>query len=717
MEVHRKINRLTTVIVFWLVVLVVLVCRLAAIQIFKTRYYRELAKKQHLISVKISAPRGNIYDRNGIPLAINNLFYELIADPSQIKDTNLVDSILTRLTGRERGFYYNKIRNSISRYYVYLERKVSPEIGRKIESLAIPGISVSPKYSRNYPHGKIGSTVIGCVDADGNGIEGLELYYNDYLKGTPAKKVLVHDALGNKYPVYGDLLKSAKPGKDIYTTLDIRLQEIVDKELEDAVLRNAADAGMAIFVNPKTGEILAVSSFPNYDPNHPGDFPDGYRRCRPITDEFEPGSVFKIVTFCCALAEGKLALDDTIDTGNGYLRINMRDVRDVHGYGLLRAPEILINSSNVGIVKIAKRLDKQTFYRYIKLFGFGTITNVDFPGEADGKLNSPSKWSIPTMSTLPMGYEVRATAIQLACAYSAIANHGRMNRPFLVSKAVSGDGDTEIIRQPLMVRQVIPEWVSDTVYNILRKVVTRGTARSANSPYVKIAGKTGTSKKHAYGTTKYKSHEYYSSFAGIAPFEDPKVVGVIVIDNPKAGKYYGGFVAAPVFRAIIEKAVSAGIVESPRSLKLAVSAYHDEKTAVPALRFMPAAQAKEVLRKRRLVPKIIGVGNVVISQVPKAYSEVEVGDTVWVYLGEREGQTNKVILPDLRGLSIRDAMKKLTELGVKPIISGYGVVVEQEPAPFTEVKIGCECKVRGMSIVRNELNGKSSKNSGDFWEN
>ncbi|RKZ32400.1 hypothetical protein DRQ27_02520, partial [bacterium] len=239
MEVHRKINRLTTVIVFWLVVLVILVCRLAAIQIFKTKYYRELARKQHLISVNISAPRGNIYDRKGIPLAINNLFYELIADPSQIKDTNLVDSILTRLTGRERGFYYNKIRNSISRYYVYLERKVSPEIGRKIESLAIPGISVSPKYSRNYPHGKIGSTVIGCVDADGNGIEGLELYYNDYLKGTPAKKVLIHDALGNKYPVYGDLLKSAKPGKDIYTTLDIRLQEIVDKELEDAVLRNA----------------------------------------------------------------------------------------------------------------------------------------------------------------------------------------------------------------------------------------------------------------------------------------------------------------------------------------------------------------------------------------------------------------------------------------------------------------------------------------------
>jgi len=695
MIASKKSDQFVGIIIVWAILVIVLISRLVAIQIFSVDLYKNLAKVQQLRKKPAPAPRGNIFDRNGIPLAINNLFYDIHADPTCIIDTNYVDSVLCRIFRKPIGFYGEKINTGQKKYFVYIERTVSPELGLEVKESQLPGIFVIPKFNRIYPQGKVGSSVIGFVGTDGKGLEGLELYYDEKLSGKSSERIIVIDAIGRTYPLPENTKEPTFPGNDLYTTIDIRLQELVERELEQVVEKNKADAATAIFLDPLTGEILSKASFPNYDPNKPNEYPEDHRRNRAVTDVFEPGSMFKIVTMSAALTENKIELGDTIDAGLGICQFDSREVEDVKPMGLITAAEVLIYSSNIGIVKIAQKLTKKTLYKYAKRFGFGTITNIDFPGEMDGVLRPPEKWSATTMLTLPMGYEISSTALQLLRAYGVIANHGKLMQPFIVEEIVSFDNQVVLRREPILVRQVIPDFVADSILSVLGEVVNRGTGRAAKSPFIKIAGKTGTTHKFSEDNRRYDKNKYYSSFLGIAPAEDPYIIGIVVVDNPKAGRHYGGSVAAPVFRSIIEKAISAGIFASSRSQKLTIKSNNEYEIHVPDIKNMNPNQALSILNERGLIGRLSGVGEFIVAQLPSPGTKLQSKDTVTIYLGNNTISTlDSVLVPNLTNLSVRTAIKKLTEIGLDFELTGYGKIREQFPEPYIQVPKNLKVKLK-----------------------
>ncbi len=669
----------------WVTAIVIVEARLVGIQVLAAKKLKQRAINQQVKSKDIPARRGSIYDRNGRLLARDDIFYDIVADPQQLDSIDVIDSVLCQIFQKPSGSYLNKILPYIHRRFVYLERRVPTPIAQKVKAKKIKGIYFTPLYSRSYPYGSVASTIIGCVNNDGKGIAGVELMYDSLLTGIPTQKLIFTDGFGEDYPLLRYSTGEPIPGDDVYLTIDIELQGILETELNKALEKNKANSAAGILMNPHTGEILAMASLPNFDPNNYVKYPLEMRKNRNITDPYEPGSIFKLVTFAGALAESLISTTDTIDTHNGIVRICGRTVTDVHSKNKMLARDVIIHSSNVGITLIAQKFDKKTLYRYIKLFGFGTPTNIDLNAESPGILRPPSKWWGTSMATLPMGYEVSATPIQIVCAYGAVANDGILMRPYVVSKITKFNNEDVLDKKPLRVRKVIPRWVADTLTQIFREVVTHGTAVKANSDIIEIAGKTGTSHKTIVGEKGYQTDSYFASFAGFAPYDDPYVVGIIVIDDPKTLNHYGGQVAAPVLRSVLEKAISAGIFPSPSSQKLFV--YHRDKNnlvSVPNLIRTNPAQAREILKMRNLDAKFYGVGNIVVQQSPEPGRAVEPKSIIVLHLHQLSVDTkDTIIVPDVKGMPLRKAVEILSEHNVPMRIQGRGIVVEQLPEPNT----------------------------------
>ncbi|MCD6594716.1 PASTA domain-containing protein [bacterium] len=691
----KHINRLVIVALLWVAAIVIVQARLVAIQVFSAKQLKQRAINQQVKSKDIPARRGSIYDRNGKLLARDNIFYDIVADPQQLDSLDTVDSVLCQIFQKPSGFYLNKILPYIERRFVYLERKVPTPIAQKIKSKKIDGIYFTPFYSRSYPYGSLASTLIGCVNNDGKGIAGIELMYDSLLAGIPTQKLIFTDGFGDGYPLLCYSTGEPIPGNDIYLTIDIELQGIVETELKKRLKETEANSACTILLNPHTGEVLSMTSLPNFDPNDYIKYPLKMRRNRNITDPYEPGSIFKLVTFAGALQENLITTLDTIDTHNGTIRICGRTVTDVHSIGKTPARDIMIHSSNVGITLIAQNFDKATFYKYIKLFGFGTPTNIDLNAESSGILRPPSKWWGTTMATLPMGYEVSATSIQIASAYGAVANDGVLMRPYVVDKISKFNDDRVIDKKPLRIRRVISRWVADTLSQIFREVVTHGTAVKANSNIIKIAGKTGTSHKTLIGEKGYRTDSYFASFVGYAPYDDPYIVGLVVIDDPKTKNHYGGYVASPVFRNVLEKAISAGIFPSPSSQKLFVyqrNRNRDKLVSVPNLIRTTPEQAREILKMRNLDAKIYGVGNVVIDQSPEQGRVVEPNSVIILHLHQLLADSkDTTAVPDLVGLPLRKAIELLSEHNIPMRIQGRGIVIKQLPEPDSIIDSNSVC--------------------------
>ncbi len=689
----RNIGRLVFVVVVWAVAIAAVQARLVGLQVISSAKLRQRAKRQQQKLRDIPARRGTIYDRNGKPLAVDNLFYDIYGDPSQIDDPDLVDSVLCGIFGRPRGYYRKRILDAAGRFFVYLELKVDVPHAMRVRAKNLEGVHMTPIYNRFYPYGSTASTVIGYVGHDGRGRGGLELFYDKQLAGKPAQRLIFTDACGRTYPLLHYSLGNPVPGSDIYLTIDIRLQQILEAELKDALSRHCADGACGVFLDPRTGEVLAMASVPNFDPNDYSSYPLQLHRNRTITDPFEPGSIFKLVTMAAALCEGLITPFDTVDCERGRAFICGRVVRDVHGMGKVPAREVIVHSSNVGITKIAQLLEKRTFYEYIRRFGFGTCTGIDLPGESGGILRPPARWSKTTMATLPMGYEISATPLQIACAYAAVANRGKLMKPFVVSKVVRYDGRVVWRREPMAVRQVIPQEVADTLGAMFRDVVLHGTATLANSRAIPIAGKTGTAHKHKRGARGYEENAYFASFVGYAPYGDPVVVGFVMVDNPRRGHYYGGVVAAPVLRAVLEKAVSSGIIVLPAERSVALAGGRgDSGAVVPDIRRMTPQQAEVLLARCGLEVQFRGVGKVICDQSPAPGRRLERGSVVIAYLAPLAPRCkDSVVVPDVVGLSLRRAAEKLARAGVRFVVHGHGIVVEQVPKAESVVDTAAVC--------------------------
>ncbi|NOX21015.1 MAG: penicillin-binding protein 2 [Nitrospirae bacterium] len=559
----------------------IILFRLVDIMLIDHDRYKGIAKLQRTIGKRVLFRRGVIYDRNGKELAINLERPSLYCDPKLIKKPEKVAVTLTDLIGRPKAEILRSIRQN--RRFVWLARKVPPRVAEKIERFGFGGIGILPDTKRFYPMGFVGAHVLGFVDLDNRGKEGVERVYNKELigdlKNSLNKRIyLKRDARGNLLYTGGELEST---GNSIVLTIDQGLQAIVESALDDVVKKHSPEAASVILMDPYTGEILALANRPTFDPNEPGSYRASFRRNRAVTDLYEPGSTFKIVMASAALEEGIATLKTKVDCSGGVIEVAGKKIRDTHKHGKLTLKEIIQKSSNVGAVKVALELGPDRFFRYVQKYGFGQKTGIDLTGESPGIVKPPSRWSGTTLAAMAIGYEVMVTPIQVLNAYAVVANGGYRVRPHVLKAVLSKDGQLIRVINSTMGERVISEKTAIQLKEAFKAVVSRdGTAPKAAIDGNTVAGKTGTTKLIDPKTGRYTNRHFVSSFVGMVPVERPVFVAIVVVWDPK-NAYYGGDVAAPVFREIAEKALAYLSVPREDNLKEHILVYNLDEDITP----------------------------------------------------------------------------------------------------------------------------------------
>lgn len=545
-KIHKY--KSASIFLFFFVALAGLFFRLIFVQVIKHNEFTKLARQQHDIIIEIPPARGCIYDRRMRPLACDLPVSSLYACPRIIYDRGALATRLSKilnLNPQELGLTLRKDKG-----FVWVKRHLSPDEVSEIRKLGREQLGLVEEYKRVYPNGPLASHLIGFTDIDNNGLEGLELYYDQYLRGSPGCRWTTRDAVRRDIVSLDTKYIPAQDGCDLILSIDQVVQHITEKYLSEACQEYRAAGGMAVVMIPSTGEILAMANYPDYDPNRRSASDTDSRRNRVVTDFFEPGSSFKIVTASAALEEGTTSLADKIYCENGVYRFGRRILHDAHPYQWLSFPEVIQKSSNIGIAKVALSLGENRLYEYSRNFGFGQITGIDLPGEVPGRLRPLKQWSRIDITSLPMGQGIGVTSIQLASYLNSIANRGQLVKPQVVKYIRHKSG--HIIKEfgPVTVRQVISPEVSEAVKDILVGGVENGTGTRAKIEGIKIAGKTGTGQK-VDPDGQYSHSRFTASFIGFLPADEPLISIVVVVDEPRPF-YYGGTVAAPVFKKIAQ---------------------------------------------------------------------------------------------------------------------------------------------------------------------
>ena len=641
--------RVTSVLVLFLVLYIALLSRAFQLQIVSGNELKSLADKQHMRSLTLCPERGLIFDRNGEKLAVTVLADSVYVDPSMVKKSKEVSGKLSStLCLEERDIRKELLKPGNFRW---IARQVSPLQAAQVRALDLDGVCTIQEPKRFYPHREMACHLLGFVGCDSAGLEGLELKYDDSLKYAPQKVVWGRDAKGNRiYLNERSATLNDGRGRNLVLTVDSKIQYIVEMNLKGAVENTGAKGGNAIVMNPKTGEILAMASFPQFNPNAYSQYPVASRKNRAITDCFDPGSVFKPFVAAAALEEGVVSESDVINCENGSYVVGDRVIHEAQmkHHEELFFPEILKYSSNIGTVKVAEMLGKEKFYKYITKFGFGSKTGVNLPGETGGILRDPSKWRRVDFANMAFGQGISVTAIQLIAAMSAIANKGVLMKPYIVKGLVNRQGEITEQYTPEMVRRVISEDTAKRITAILTDVVggEGGTGERARIANVSVAGKTGTSQKFDSSLGRYSSKKVAASFVGFFPSEDPQVVVLVMLDEPKI-KRWGGVAAAPVFRNISERIVSC----------------YNRHLNLP-----------DVVAER---------------QVP----ELEIVQASMSEVIPRNEDIDESLIPDFRGMSVREVLKVSQDRGIDVRLVGSGWAVDQKLAPGISAETDQPCYV------------------------
>lgn len=545
---------------FWFlyIVLSILFC-LVIYQIVQLTWFHQsslltLAHRQHYLTIDVPPLRGPITDRNGKEFVTNLKIPSIYAVPRSLKNEERAE--LSRKIAKILGLDPKWVMERLTRdkAFVWLKRRVTFEEADKIRKLECPELGILEEYKRFYPQGAMLAQVLGFSTVDNQGVEGIERSMDGDLRGKPGKRVTQRDALGREIKAFEIRSLPVIDGNRIVLTIDQHLQYLTEKALEKAFKQWKAKGAWAVVMNPRTGEILAMANQPGFDPNHYAKVGADAKRNRAITDMYEPGSVFKIVAASGALNEGVVTPETTFFCENGKWNYGYKVLRDVHPYGVLPMTEVIVKSSNIGTVKIGLKMGASKFQNYVKGFGFGTWTGIDLAGEAPGYTRPPSQWSKTSPYNIPMGQEVMVTSIQMVAAMSVIANGGYLVRPYIVSKVQDPAGVTIKEKKPLIRQRVIKPETAATMREILTQVVERGTGTKAKIPDVRVGGKTGTGQKILPGGKGYSHDAFMSSFIGFAPADNPLYAMVVVLDEARP-LYYGGTVAAPVFKEVMEAAL------------------------------------------------------------------------------------------------------------------------------------------------------------------
>lgn len=538
------------------------------LQVYRSTWLSEKASNQYEKSLTISGKRGIIYDRNLNEMAVSIDVTSIAAYPGRVEDPGAAAKSLAGELGLNARTLQRKL--AAKKSFVWIKRQTTAKETIAVKNLEIPGVDFFTEYNRFYPHTTLAAQVLGFSGIDGAGLEGVEFYYNQYLKGADLEFTVFKDALGNGFRA--DPGKSrATGGHNLVLTIDNTIQYIAESALKETVDEYSALSGMALVMNPQTGAILALAHYPLYNPNSYGDFEKSLWRNRALTDKFEPGSTMKIFNAAAALEHGKISPHQIFFCENGAYRIGKNVVHDIHKHAWLSLQQIIKYSSNIGAVKIGEAVGARKLHRTYSDFGFGQKTGIDSSGETPGTLFHYSDWSKIDTGAISFGHGVSVSAIQLATAVSAIANGGNLMKPYLVSEIVDQNGNLINIVKPQKVRSAISARTATIIKKILKTVITEGgTGVNAALDGYTVCGKTGTARKFDEDG-KYDKDKHTASFVGFAPAENSEITVLVIIDEPQ-GKYYGGIVAAPVFKKIAQQTLNyLNVPPDDSTIKLRVS--------------------------------------------------------------------------------------------------------------------------------------------------
>lgn len=606
-------RRLIILLLFSLIFSFLLLGRVFWIQFVRGDELKERALNQWTSDVPVEPKRGTVYDRNKNPLAISATVDTVVASPPDIKDIETIANLLSTALNMDREELEETLREAKNKKKgaIYIKRKITEEESETVRNLKLSGIYFTKEHKRFYPERNLCSHVLGFTGIDSQGLDGIELVYEKYLKGTPGRIVSEKDALSRKLPFGVDKYIPPEDGLDLVLTIDKIIQHIAERELEKALAEHNAKRGTIIVMDPKTGEILAMTNKPDYDPNNYGEFSQILWRNAAVSDVYEPGSTFKIVTASAALEEGVARPEDKF-YDPGYAMVSgVRIGCWYHGgHGSQTFIQLLENSCNPGFVELGMKLGKDRFMKYIKGFGFGEVTGIDLPGEARGILD-PSKVGPVELATITFGQGISVTPVQLITALSTIANDGKLVQPHVAKAIVDKEGNTVQEFSPAPLRQVVSYETAQEMKKILESVVTNGTGGRGKVEGFRVAGKTGTAEKYSPG-------KYVVSYMGFAPVDDPKLAILVIIDEPTGGLIYGGTIAGPVFQKVMADSLNyLGIEPNIEQVE------EREHVAVPDLRNLYVEDARKILMQNGLSVRIEGEGYVVTEQVPMPGAEVK----------------------------------------------------------------------------------------------
>ncbi len=663
-----------------------LIGRLAWLQIVRSEELYAAAWEQWNRSVPARSPRGSIYDRAGRILAGSITVDTVTAIPPQVQEPRHTAALLAAILEMPEDELLERL--TMERSSIYLKRKVSPETSQKIRELELPGIVFTPEGKRYYPNGTLASQLLGFVGMD-EGLAGLESYYEKYLQGKEGYLLFPSDNLGRQIPHEVKRFVPPKEGLDLHLTIDETIQYIIERELARAMIEFQPKQALAIAADPNTGAILAAAAKPDYDPlNYEAG--SKYWPLAPVTNSFEPGSTFKLATLCAAVEEG-LYNENEHFFCSGSVNVAGRTINCWtvgRGHGSISYREAVESSCNPAFIKLGERLGKEKLFSYIRAFGYGQRSGLDYPGENEGLIFQPAQVGPVELATSSFGQGISVTPLQQLMAVSAIANGGRLMKPYVVEKICNLEGEAVYERQPEVVRQVISKATAAKVTWLMENVTLHGTAMNAAVEGYSIAAKTGTAQKVGPGGN-YIPGEYIVSLVGFVPAEEPQFVLYVAVDGATRGVQWGSQIGAPIAKRIFADILNYLQVPPLKSQTLPEA----KPVEVPDLSGLDLEGAAAELETAGLMLRLVGEGQYIVNQTPKAGAVVPRQTQIIVYLSEGEAPTGEISMPDLRGFTMKDAGEVLTWLGLSLQAAGSGVAVEQEPAAGDPVEPGEAVKV------------------------
>ncbi len=654
--------------------------RLAFLQLVRHGDYAARAEVNQREREALLPVRGEITDRDGRLLAQDTRTYTIVAEPRRMGDPARAARRIASALHLDPVRLAAEFRRRPG--FCYVARHRSPAdaelVADSLKAGAWKALVLHSEVRRVYPAGRALGQVVGRADVDNRGIEGIEYQFDSLLRGEQGWRTVLADGRGRHVGLPGWSQRKPVDGHTLALTIDADIQSVVSQRLLAAVDSLKATKAIAVVLDPWTGEILALSSEPQPE--------GGAVRNQAVTDQFEPGSTFKMVVIAAALEEAAATPEDLYDAENGVYSFAGSPIRDSHPHGVLKLRDAVRFSSNIIAGKVGLQIGARAMYEYSTAFGFGALTGLEFPGETPGLLRHPSRWSGRSLPTIAMGHELSVTALQLALAYGAIANGGTLMAPQILAEEKDAQGRVLRRAEPRPLRTVVSEKTAATMRELLTAVVDSGTATRARLAWTAVGGKTGTAQKFDTVLHTYRSSRYLASFVGFLPAAAPRLVCVVMVDEPRNG-YYGGEVAAPIFKKIMEDLYRLrGGPLAPRPELAEYAPPRPRDVVVPGVRTLPLARAREALRHAGLRARVDGDGERVLAQVPPAGARTERGTVVRLATRPRLDA-----VPDLTGLTVREALTTLAAYALPVRVEGRGVVVRQVPAAGMPVSRTVPC--------------------------